>query len=197
MKKHILVGLMILSMTTLSACAFKTISDERPVIEEDTVEEEDIVEEEDTVTEETSEETSELTTPGKQEGTVANNVNLAFSNALANGETDIQVIADEIIKSPVFDQIGMGTMEVSEGYLNGFTEEIKGFDKAVMFSPMIGTMPFVGYIFETSNPEELSKTLTDTADLRWNICTEADEILVNSIDNYLICVMAPFSFEEE
>ena len=42
-----------------------------------------------------------------------------------------------------------GAMPVEEGFLMGFGEaEITGFEEAVMFAPMIGTIPFVGYVFD-------------------------------------------------
>jgi len=66
-------------------------------------------------------------------------------------------------------------MEVSEGYLDGFDAEISGFSKGVKFSPMIGAIPFVGYVFETDKPDDLLNTLSEHFDLAWNICTEADE----------------------
>ena len=41
-----------------------------------------------------------------------------------------------------------GTMPVEPGLLTGFgNTEITGFKEGVMFAPMIGTIPFVGYVF--------------------------------------------------
>lgn len=90
----------------------------------------------------------------------------------------------------------MEVVDVNEGYLSGFDAEITGFKKGVMFSPVIGTIPFVGYIFETDTPETLVKTLKDHAQLNWNICTVADEMVVETSDNYVLFVMSPNSFEQ-
>ena len=89
-----------------------------------------------------------------------------------------------------------GVTEITkDDYLAGFNEEIKGFKKAVSIAPMIGTIPFVAYIFEVDNPEEFASTLKEQANLRWNICTEADEMQTTIVDNYVFFVMSPSNFE--
>ena len=84
-----------------------------------------------------------------------------------------------------------GVIECEEGYLSGFSDEVRGFKSALMFSPYIGTIPFVGYVFETDEPEKLKETLTLLADPRWNICTEADETVSDVWENYVFFVMCP------
>jgi 16S rRNA pseudouridine516 synthase len=80
------------------------------------------------------------------------------------------------------------------------TEEmVEGFKKGVMFSPMIGTIPFVGYIFTVEDGEDVNKfieNLEKNADKRWNICTEADEMVVSAEGNTVFFVMSPSKFEE-
>ena len=39
-------------------------------------------------------------------------------------------------------------------------------------------------------------SLTDNANLAWNICTQADQMMVESVDNTVFFVMSPLSFEE-
>lgn len=110
-----------------------------------------------------------------------------------------QEIADTLLTNPEI-QFMTATMPVEEGYLNGFNEEIKGFEEGVMFGPAIGTIPFVGYIFtvaEGNDVDAFVKTLEDNANLRWNICTEAEELVVEAVDNTVFFVMCPKSFEEE
>lgn len=90
-------------------------------------------------------------------------------------------------------------MPVEEGFLNGFNEEIKGFEEAVMFGPAIGTIPFVGYIFKLADGADVdafTKSLEENADLRWNICTEAEEMVCEAVGNTVFFVMCPKSFEE-
>ena len=89
---------------------------------------------------------------------------------------------------------------VSEGLLTGFDNtEIKGFSNGVMFAPSIGTIPFVGYVFELSDGTDADafvKTLKDSANPRWNICTEAEQTVVEKIGNKVFFLMCPKSFEE-
>ena len=69
-----------------------------------------------------------------------------------------------------------------------------------MFAPMIGTIPFVGYIFvleEGTDVDGFKSTLETNADPRWNICTEADETIVDSVGNTVFFLMSPNTFEEE
>ena len=80
-------------------------------------------------------------------------------------------------------------MEVSEGYLNGFDEDITGFQKGVMFSPVIGTIPFVGYVFETDDADALLSLLKEKANPAWNICTEADETVSTSKEKLVFFLM--------
>ncbi len=90
-------------------------------------------------------------------------------------------------------------MFVEPGYLNGFTQEIDGFTEGFMFGPEIGSIPFVGYVFTLEdgvNAEEFVETLKSAGDLRWNICTEADEMLTGVVGDKVCFVMAPASFEE-
>lgn len=94
-----------------------------------------------------------------------------------------------------------GAMEVEAGTLAGFDNlEITGFEKGAMFSPMIGTIPFVGYIFqlgEDADVDAFMKTLEDNANLRWNICTEAEELTVEKNGNTVFFLMSPKAFETE
>ena len=68
-----------------------------------------------------------------------------------------------------------------------------------MFGPMIGSIPFIGYVFELKDETDVNQfisTLKSNADLRWNICTEADEMVVCSVDKKVFFVMCPKYFEE-
>ena len=91
-------------------------------------------------------------------------------------------------------------MPVEEGWLNGFGDaEITGFKEGAMFGPMIGTIPFVGYVFELKDETDVNQfisILKSNADLRWNVCTEADEMAVCSVDKKVFFVMCPKYFEE-
>ena len=110
-----------------------------------------------------------------------------------------QEIADALLTNEEI-QFMPATMPVEEGFLNGFNEEIKGFEEAVMFGPAIGTIPFVGYIFKLADGADVdafTKTLEDNANLRWNICTEAEEMVCEAVGNTVFFVMCPKTFEEQ
>jgi len=114
---------------------------------------------------------TETSVPEINTDTVGGKYLLAFSTAEAS---DASSIADELIGQYIFES-DLIKMDVSEGYLDGFSQDITGFTKGVKFSPMIGAIPFVGYIFETDDPDALLEKLNSCADPAWNICTEADE----------------------
>jgi len=68
-----------------------------------------------------------------------------------------------------------------------------------MFAPMMGTIPFVGYVFtldEGADVEAFMKMLEDNANLRWNVCTEAEEMTVENEGNVVFFLMSPKAFEE-
>ena len=68
-----------------------------------------------------------------------------------------------------------------------------------MFAPMMGTIPFVGYVFALEDGTDAAafvKTLEDNGNLRWNICTEAEEMIVEAEGNNVLFLMCPKSFEE-
>ena len=133
---------------------------------------------------------------GSGSGTVAQTLQAQFTQLASEGKT-AEEIAMALSENKVFNDVAMGSMPVQEGFLNGFSEEIKGFkETSYMFSPMIGTIPFVGYVFETDDPEALVKTLDEKAMLNWNICTVADEKVSSVSGNYVFFVMAPFNFEQ-
>ncbi len=117
-----------------------------------------------------------------------------------NSDKSAQEIADALLSESVINFMGM-SMAVEEGLLNGFgNAEITGFDEGVMFGPMIGTIPFIGYVFDLSegtDADEFVQTLKDNADLRWNICTEADELIVEKDGDKVIIIMTPDSLEQE
>ena len=117
------------------------------------------------------------------------------SQLVTEFKKDIKEVADKISESNIIVPTTVVTEITEDDYLAGFNEEIKGFKKAVSIAPMIGTIPFVAYIFEVDNPEEFASTLKEQANLRWNICTEADEMQTTIVDNYVFFVMSPSNFE--
>lgn len=105
-------------------------------------------------------------------------------------ETDIVKVAEAIAASSACD-LECVVSEIEEGYLAGFSSDISGFNKGVTIMPLIGSIPFVAYIFEVNNPEEFKSVLLDSADPRWNICTQADETVCDISGKYVFFTMCP------
>lgn len=88
---------------------------------------------------------------------------------------------------------------IEPGLLAGFANtEIKGFKSGHAFGPMIGSIPFICYIFELEDGADVAafvKNLTDSANPRWNICVEAKQTVAGSCGNYVFFVMCPDSMQ--
>ena len=83
--------------------------------------------------------------------------------------------------------------EVEEGFLAGFDTEIKGFKEGATIAPMIGSIPFVGYVFileDEADTDDFISILEQNANLRWNICVEAEEMIAESTENFVFFVMS-------
>lgn len=117
----------------------------------------------------------------------------------ADNSGTAQEIAERLIANDIIEFMG-GAMPVEEGLLSGFDNtEIKGFKEGVMFAPMMSSIAFVGYIFELdegADVEAFKTTLKDSANLCWNICVEAEELIVENEGNKVFFLMCPKSFEQ-
>lgn len=117
----------------------------------------------------------------------------------ANSSKSAEEIANAVISHSSIQFMG-GVVPVEEGLLTGFDNaEIKGFKNGYMFAPAIGTIPFVGYVFELAdgaNADAFVNTLKSSANPRWNICTNAEQTIVEKSGNKVFFLMCPKSFEE-
>ena len=116
----------------------------------------------------------------------------------ASPETKPEELAVTLAELPWLPFAG-ASMPVEEGWLNGFDDEITGFSEGAMFSPMIGAIPFVGYVFrlnDESDVPDFVARLKESANLRWNVCTQADELVTESVGDTVLLVMSPLSFDE-
>ena len=108
-------------------------------------------------------------------------------------------LANALVQNPAIKFMG-GAMPVEEGLLSGFDNaEIKGFKSGAVFMPMIGSIAFIGYVFELENAADIPafiSTLEKNANMRWNICVEAEEMVTGSSGNKVFFVMCPTSLEE-
>ena len=131
----------------------------------------------------------------EQPKTVAAELGKVFETAIKE-EKDIEKVAKKIAESEIIVP-EVQSFAINDGdYLAGFKEEITGYKKAVGIAPMISTIPMIAYVFEVEEPEAFSKTLEENADLRWNICIEAEEMKTVIVDNYVFFIMSPNNFEE-
>ncbi len=143
------------------------------------------------------EDTEKETNEEQKKETVANTLMSDFKS-IAKSQ-NAESIANQLIANKIIPFMP-AVMPVEEGWLNGFGDaEITGFKEGAMFGPMIGTIPFIGYVFELKDETDVNQfisTLKSNANLRWNICTEADEMVVCSVDKKVFFVMCPKYFEE-
>lgn len=159
-------------------------------------------EKEETKNEETKDtvvENNDTTAPEKEESSDATVGETLKAEFKANADKSAQEIADAVLANSMV-QFMPASMPVEEGFLNGFNDEIKGFKEGIMFGPAIGTIPFVGYVFvleDGADVDAFKTTLSDNANLRWNICTQAEEMVIESEGNTVFFLMCPSTFEEE
>ncbi len=129
----------------------------------------------------------------KAPGTLGETMRAVF---FENSDRSVQEIADAAIKNDVIKFMG-STAPVEPGSLAGFKTDITGFDEAVMFAPNISSIPFIGYVFKVSeNADAFAENLKQNADPRWNICTEAEETIVETKDDKVFFVMCPREISE-
>ncbi|MGN1095136.1 MAG: hypothetical protein ACI4QR_01975 [Eubacteriales bacterium] len=104
----------------------------------------------------------------------------------------LEDIANAIIACEALSQMRLVTTPMEEGYMPGFDEDITGFEEAYNFGPMIGSIPFVGYIFRVSDASAAQSFLDSIkakSNPRWNICTSADTTVTEVKGNLVLFVM--------
>ena len=126
---------------------------------------------------------------GNKETIVPNTLGGTYVSAFNDSSASDAAGMVDYLMTNVPDDYGLVSMEVEPGFLNGFDNDIQGFSKGVMFAPMIGSIPFVGYVFETEDADTLEQTLKDNANMRWNVCTEADELVTAKKGNLVFFLM--------
>ena len=111
----------------------------------------------------------------------------------------LEDLATDLVQHEVIPFDGVVT-PVEPGLLTGFGEqEITGFEEGVMYGPVIGSIPFMGYLFRLSpdtDEKAFMETLKDAADPQWNVCTKAEETIVEREGDLVFFLMSPSSLEE-
>ena len=123
----------------------------------------------------------------------------AFQTAYAAApQADLDTLAQGLLTQETVGFQGT-TAPVEPGTLMGFgSTPIEGFSQGVMFAPVIGTIPFLGYLFrleEGTDGAAFVDTLQSAGDLRWNICTQADEMVVHQEGDVVFFLMCPYTLE--
>jgi len=139
--------------------------------------------------------------PAIEDNTMGMNIwNLFLTTLAENPDKNCEELGNIFMSNAEVIPYGGMAMAAEEGLLWGFDNyEVKGFKSGAVFMPMIGSIPFVGYVFtldEGADVDAFMQTLKDNADPRWNICTEAEETIIESADNMVFFVMCPAQFEE-
>lgn len=134
--------------------------------------------------------------PTVDEGTLGATLWDAFmQEMLANEQVSMEELANKLITNPAIQFFG-GAMPVEAGFLSGFNNEVSGFTSGAMFAPMMGSIAFVGYVFELAedaNVQEFINNLTADANPRWQICVTADQTVVGAFNNKVFFLMCPAS----
>ena len=122
--------------------------------------------------------------------------NVFLPLAVTDESATVTSLAEAVVADLPFEAM---VMPVEPGLLTGFGNvEITGFTEGVLFGPSISTIPFLGYVFlleEGADGDAFCQFLQDSADLRWNICTEAEEKIAVQGGDYVFFLMCPTSLE--
>ena len=129
-------------------------------------------------------------TPSIPEGETLGESLAAVFREEAKKDTSVADIATALSEKAGYQCV---VVDMEEGFLSGFDEDITGFKACTQFAPMISTIPFVGYVFEVEDPEGFKEKLEAVANPAWNICTEADQTVCEISGNYVFFVMCPIS----
>lgn len=115
----------------------------------------------------------------------------AFFEKAKDGMT-AEEIANEMVKDGETEGYVVDVMG-DDSYFMGFgNAEITGYTEAARFSPMIGAIPFMAYIFildEGADSAAFMQMLLDNCNPRWNICTEADTVKAEQSGNAILFLM--------
>lgn len=111
-------------------------------------------------------------------------------------DTEALSIAEHICGIEGF-PLELSASPVEQGWLAGL-EEFDQFTDGAAFAPMIGSIPFMGYVFMLDadvDAAQVVETIKGQANLAWNVCTEADVLLCDTYKdrgrNAVLVIMAP------
>lgn len=115
-----------------------------------------------------------------------------------NPEADALTIATILYQNPVIEYVA-GASAVEPGWLAGFSEDITGFESAATFGPLMGSIAFIGYVFDLAEDADAAafvENLKDKSNPRWNVCVEADFVQAGAYGNTVYFLMYPATLNE-
>jgi hypothetical protein len=135
--------------------------------------------------------------PQVEENTLGATQWAAFQQAITvNQNATAEELAATLAESTA--ELFFGTaspIEKDAEYFAGFDNyRITGYKAVAVYMPMIGSIPFVGYVFELEdgvNPATFLKNLTDNSNPKWNVCVEAEQTVAGAIGNRAFFLMCP------
>ena len=140
--------------------------------------------------------------PTVDAGTLGETLWNAFKDGItANPAMTTEEMANALVSNPVIQFMG-GAMPIEAGteYFAGFDEyKITGFDSAAVYMPMMGSIAFVGYVFDLAEGADVAafiKNLTDNCNPRWNICVSADQTVAGAVGDKVFFLMSPLTLEQ-
>lgn len=157
---------------------------------------------EETTTAAPEEEKAAVIDPKVDANTVGGKLWQAFLSAKEeNPAIGAEELANKLITNEIIQFMGGAmALEANQEFFNGFDEyKITGYESGAVFMPMIGSIPFIGYVFELADGADVDafvKNLNDNANPRWNICVTADQTVVGAYENTVFFLMCPTAFEQ-
>ena len=144
--------------------------------------------------------------PEVEEGTVGAHHWNAFTAALeSNPAATAEELANavlflEVDGAPLNQFMGMAMpIEAGAEYFPGFDNYVPtGYVSCVNFMPMMGSIAYVGYIFELAEDADAKAfidTLTENCNPRWQICVTADQTVAGAVGNKVLFLMCPSTYE--
>lgn len=126
------------------------------------------------------------TTPPAQETTPAET-----TAPVANKTTE--EVANYILEHANLElSLVVAPIEINSEYLPGLTNVVPGFNDGTRLVPMIGSIPFLIYIFHVEDEakiDDFKAQLNANADPNWNICTSADTTICENVGSYVLFSM--------
>lgn len=138
-------------------------------------------------------------TPQVEENTIGAKQWAEFQQVVTqNQNATTQEIAAVLAESMADQFFGEATqLEENAEFFAGFDNyRITGYRNGAVYMPMIGSIAFVGYVFELedgTDPAAFLKSLTDNCNPRWNICVAAEQVVAGAIGNKVLFLMCPKS----